>query len=77
MLTMKIFFHNHIFILSESHSALRKMMLNEKIIDDIKRQNRVDILPTKILSELRFDINEENSMFKPQNIYNAKTKIKR
>ena len=77
MLTIKIFFHNHIFILSESYSALRKMTLNEKIINVIKRQNRVNILLIKILSELQFDINEKNSMFKSQNIYNAKTKIKR
>ena len=77
MLTVKIFFHNHTPTLSESHPALRKMTLNEEIIDVIKRQSRVNILPAKILSELRFDINEENSMFKPQNIYNAKTEIKR
>ena len=77
MLTVKFFFHNHTFTLFESHSALRKMTLNEKIIDVIKRQNRINILSAKILSELRFNINEKNSMFKSQNIYNAKTKIKR
>ena len=64
MLTIKIFFHNHIFTFFKSHSALRKITLNEKIIDVIKRQSRVNILPIKILFELRFDINEENSMFK-------------
>ena len=77
MLTTKNYFHNHIFILSESHSALRKITLNEKIIDVIKQQSKINILSIKILFELRFDINEKNSMFKFQNIYNAKTKIKR
>ena len=77
MLTMKIFCHNHPPTLSKSHSALRKMTLNEEIIDVIKRQNKINILSIKILSELRFNINEENLIFKSQNIYNAKTKIKR
>ena len=64
MLTMKIFFYNHIFTLSKLYSAIRKIALNEKVIDVIKRQSKVNILSAKILSELRFDINEKNSLFK-------------
>ena len=69
--------HNHSSTLSESHSALRKIALNEKIMNSIQKQFRANIASAQILSILRLDKKEENSMFKSQNIYNAKMKIKR
>ena len=69
--------HNYFFTLSESHSALRKIALNEEITNSIQRQFRANIAFVQILSILRLDKKEENSMFKSQNIYNAKMKIRR
>ena len=74
---MKNSSHNHSSTFFESHSALRKTASNEKIINSIQRQFKANIASAQILSILRFDKKEENSMFKSQNIYNAKMKIRR
>ena len=76
-LIVKNSFHNHFSTLFESHSALKKIALNEKIMNNIQRQFKANIVFVQILSILRFDKKEENFMFKSQNIYNAKMKIKR
>lgn len=69
--------HNHLPTLAGSHPALRKLALTEKVVDVIKRQSRINIAPAKIITSLRLDTDEENPMFKPQDIYNAKTDLKR
>lgn len=77
MLTVEDPFHNHTPTLPGSHPALRKLALTEEVVDVIKRQSKVDIAPAKIISGLRLNTDEENPMLKRQDIYNAKTVIKR
>ena len=75
---MKNSSYNHFVTFSESHFVLRKIVLNEKaVLDRIKNQIKVEILSAKILTILRLDKNEKDSLFKSQNIYNVKQKIKR
>ena len=76
-LIVKNLFYNHFSTLFESHFTLRKIALNEKIMNSIQRQFKANIAFAQILSILRLDKKEENSMFKSQNIYNAKMKIRR
>ena len=74
---VKNLFYNHFFTLFETHFILSKIVLNEKIINNIYKQFKANIAFVQILSVLRLDKKEENSMFKSQNIYNAKMKMKR
>ena len=74
---MKNSSYNHFFTLFKSHFALRKIVSNEKIINNIYKQFRADIAFTPILSILRFNKKKEDFMFKSQNIYNAEMKIRR
>lgn len=77
MLTVEDPSHNHTPTLPGSRPALRKLVLTEEIVDVIKRQSKIDIAPVKLITILRFDTDQKSFMFKPQNIYNAKAKIKR
>ena len=76
-LIVKNSFYNHFFTLSESHFALRKIAINENIINNIYKQFKANIASAQILSILRLNKNEKNYMFKSQNIYNVKIKIRR
>lgn len=77
MLTVEDPSHNHTPTLPGSHPALRKLALTEEVVEVIKNQSRVDIAPAKTITTLRLDTDEENPMFKSQDIYNAKAEIKR
>lgn len=77
ILTVEDASHNHAPTLAGSHPALRKIALDNAAMDAIRRQSRVDVPPAKILSSLRLDQNEENPLFKKQDIYNAKQEIRR
>ena len=76
MLTVEDLSHNHEPTLSGAHPALRRLAMTEDVMNAIKNQSRVDIQPAKILSALHVDINED-LILKPQDIYNAKTELKR
>ena len=73
---MKKSFYNYFFTLSKSHCALRKIALNENIMNSIHKQFKANIAFVQVLSILRLDKNKNKFMFKSQNIYNAKMKIK-
>ncbi len=69
--------HNHEFILSESHSALRKLTLINQIKANIAHQSRVRITLRQMLTALQLDSDLNNSMFKAADIYNAKIALRR
>ncbi len=64
--------HNHESILSESHSALRKLTFINQIKANIAHQSRARIMLRQMLTALRLDSDSNNSMFKAADIYNAK-----
>lgn len=77
MFQIKDSVYNHCFILSEFHSALRKLILINQIKSDIVNQSRARITLKQILTALRLNTDSNNSMFKAINIYNVKTALRR
>ena len=63
-----------------SHPSLRKLAITPAIADEIVRLTKVQMKPSQILSSLRLgqtdDINDNNPLFKRQDIYNAKAEIR-
>ena len=70
-------FHNHEATIAGSHPTLRKMAMTEEIKNDISRQLTVQTAPSKILSTLRIDTDNNNPLFKPRDIYNIKAQLRR
>ena len=73
--------HNHSATVEGSHPSLRKLAITPAIADEIVRATKVQMKPSQILSSLRLgqtdDINDNNPLFKRQDIYNAKAEIRR
>jgi hypothetical protein len=80
---------NHSSSLVEAHSALRRMIMTEKVVSDIFRQLTVQISTTNVIFSLRvLDMNANldaeslnakeivNFMFKSRDIYNLKAKLR-
>ena len=63
-----------------SHPSLRKLAITPAIADEIVRATKVQMKPSQILSSLRLGqtdaINDNNPLFKRQDIYNAKAEIR-
>ena len=75
-LFVKCLEHNHSATLLEAHSVHRKATMTSEIIREIEKKIRKNSVAVFILTELRLDLDEENSIFKSQNIWNARAQIK-
>ena len=69
--------HNHTATLAVAHSALRKLVMIAEIRKSITSLIKVKVKSSQILTYLRLNANEDNSLFIRHNIYNAKTYLKR
>lgn len=82
--------HNHAATLTDAHSALRKLAMTSKVKSEVSRALIVQTASSKILFSLRvadsmievsFDDLENphivNFLFKPRDIYNVKTQLRR
>ncbi len=75
-LFVKCLKHNHFVTLLEAHSVHWKMIMTFEIIREIEKKIQKSSVTVFILTELRLDLDEENSIFKSQNIWNARAQIK-
>ncbi len=64
--------HNHTSTLVSAHSALRRLVMTEKIQESISSLIKFKIRSTQILTHLRLDANQENSFFTWHDVYNVK-----
>ncbi len=82
--------HNHSIIFVDAHSAHKKILMNEKMKNEIFKALIVQIKLSQIIFALRVldsmtDVNIENSenfkivnfLFKSRDIYNFKTQLRR
>ncbi len=60
--------HNHSATLLGAHPVHRKATMTSEIIREIEKEVRKSSVAAFILTGLRLDLDEENSIFKPQNI---------
>ncbi len=68
--------HNHSATLLGAHPVHRKATMTSKIIREIEKEVRKSSAAASILTGLRLDLDEENLVFKPQDIWNARAQIK-
>ncbi len=85
--------HNHATILTDFHSAQRKIAMTAEIRNDVSRQLQIQIKSAEIFTSLRileftlsanlddskydFENSIIISLFKSRDIYNLKTKLRR
>ena len=67
--------HNHEPTIEESHASLQGFHMTEKKIKSIAQQTKAHYLSKDIITDLRFDENSDNLIFKAWDIYNAKARI--
>ena len=75
-LFVKCLKHNHFVTLLEAHSVHQKATMTSEIIQKIEKKIWKSSIIVFILTELHLDLDEENLIFKSQNIWNARAWIK-
>ncbi len=70
--------YNHNYILPGSHPSIRKISMTEKVQNTIINQTRSEFKSKTIFIELRLSskTNDEDSIYKPSDIYNVKSKAR-
>jgi len=68
--------HNHSATLLGARPVHRKVAMTSEVIREIEKEVRKGSAPASILTGLRLDLDEENPVFKPQDIWNARARIK-
>ena len=64
--------HNYTFTLVSAHSALRRLIITEKVRKLINFLIKVEIRLTQIFTHLRLNVNQKNSFFTRHDVYNVK-----
>ena len=74
--TIKNANHNHSSILSEAHSVHRRAVLTEEMKTIIEAHFKINIAAKNILSAIRLNADDENSLFKARNVYNQRQQLR-